>query len=280
MTISRSLPAIHARHQMQSQRPLSTPSTANGGALGKPLGVPACPPGSFAWLGLCCALFAGCAGSQQAVTSAEPNQEDERDDWDSTAHIGATAEIGAMPEEESIEAFRNSFGEIQRCFISGAGRIDFIGGQISLQVWVGSDGEVQTVYADQSTLGDRQTEECMFNALRGASWPAPVGGPIAVAQNAFEFEMTGDVRPPVPWEEDQVADVLAEKRGQIMECKQGGTEKFLATAYVDTDGSAMSVGIAAPSRQDEANSECLVNLLSAATYPSPGSWPAKVSFYL
>ncbi len=225
-------------------------------------------------------ITVGCGGSSQEPNTADTAPQDERPDYDSTAQIGATAEVGALPEEEAIWAFKESFEDIQKCFVTGSRRIEFIGGQISFQVWVDSSGGVQTVFAEQSTLGDRETEECMYDVLRAAPWPRPVGGPIAVAQNAFEFEMTGDVRPPVDWDSEQVAEVLEEHREQIAQCKHGARESFLATVYVATDGRAMSVGMAAPDREVAESSRCLVDVLSQASYPAPGSWPAKVSFAL
>jgi len=227
------------------------------------------------WLG----TLSSCGGTQKEVETVDAEDDADRA-ADSTAHIGATAEIGALPEEDSVYAFRESFEAIQECFVTGAQRLEFIGGEISFQVWVDAEGKVQTVFAQTSTLGDRRTEECMYDVLRNAPWPKPVGGPIGVAQNAFEFEMTGDVRPPVPWDGSEVAQTLAANAGQIAECKQGSQDPFVATVYVDTDGSALSVGIAAPSREDADNGRCLVDLLAAASYPSPGSWPAKVSFQL
>ncbi len=226
------------------------------------------------------APLSGCGGPQKEVKAADVELEEEDDGYTGVEHIGATAEVGALPEEDSVYAFRESFDEIQRCFIDGARRIDFIGGEISFQVWVNAGGDVEVVYADISTLGDRATEECMFAALRSAPWPKPVGGPIGVAQNAFEFEMTGDVRPPVQWDESEVEETLAEQRSEIASCKAGSSERFLATAYVDTDGTPMAVGMAAPNREDEAKSKCLVQLIEGLTFPSPGSWPSKVTFNL
>ena len=68
--------------------------------------------------------------------------------------------------------------------------------------------------------------------------------------------------------------------GRINACKGDAHDPFLATIYVDTNGSAMSVGIAAPDRQQEAHSDCLVEVLSGLKYPTPGSWPAKVTVHL
>src|SRR5690606_23057600 len=136
------------------------------------------------------------------------------------------------------------------------------------------------VFAERSTLGDRQTEVCMFNALKRATWPKPVGGPIGVAQNGFDFEMTGDVRPPVTWEDFDVDAALSEQSAALEECKGRYTGRYTATVYVNTDGTALSAGISAPNKEAEGASDCLARVLSEAVYPSPGSWPAKVTFAL
>jgi hypothetical protein len=50
--------------------------------------------------------------------------------------------------------------------------------------------------------------------------------------------------------------------------------------YIDNDGSALSAGVSPPNKEAEAQSDCIVDVLSGAAYPSPGSWPAKVTFNL
>jgi hypothetical protein len=234
---------------------------------------------SFPYLPYAVALTLSACASNQNTTPKDASSEKESA-HDGTSHIGATAEVGALPEEQSVYAFKESFDGIRECFTRGASRIEFLGGAISVQVWVDATGKVQNVFAPESTLGDRQTERCMFDAVRGASWPGSVGGPIAMAQNSFEFEMTPDVRPPVDWSEQQVEPALQENQSRIAECKDGSRDKFLATVYVDTDGTALAVGMAAPDREQEVHSDCLVDVLAQARYPTPGSWPAKVTFAL
>jgi hypothetical protein len=42
----------------------------------------------------------------------------------------------------------------------------------------------------------------------------------------------------------------------------------------------LSVGVTPPDDQGESAVDCLVEVLKHAKFPSPGSWPAKVSFSL
>ena len=50
--------------------------------------------------------------------------------------------------------------------------------------------------------------------------------------------------------------------------------------YVDTDGSVLSAGIAHAEDKGEAAADCILEVVKTASYPSPGSWPAKVTFSL
>lgn len=231
----------------------------------------------LAYLALLTTTLLRCGGTPEPAK--EPaNHAKARSDADSTRGIGASAEVGALPEEEAQYALKSAFDGIRRCFVKGAERIEFLGGEIAVNVTVGETGAVKSVYAERSTLGDRRTEKCMFEAVRGSTWPKPVGGPIGIAQGAFDFEMTGDVRPPVPWESDRVTETLEHEAEKIASCKPSSGTRYQATVYVGTEGKPLSVGISAPSRDAESASDCLVDVLMQAAFPPPGSWPAKVSF--
>jgi hypothetical protein len=184
-----------------------------------------------------------------------------------------------LPEEDTVNAFRDSFPAIRDCFARGAERIEFLGGDIAFSVEVDSGGAA-SIFAKETTLGDRSTETCMIGALQKAPWPLPVGGKVGTAENGFGFEMTGDVRPPVPWDSGEVSDVLNENADALEQCKSGTRGSFTATVYVDRDGRAMSAGISPPDKDGERQVDCLIDVLVGATYPSPGSWPAKVTFSL
>lgn len=224
-------------------------------------------------------VFTACGGSEpppQTPTS----QYESRDDEEETGGIEAMAEIGGMPEEATVAAFKAAFGPIQRCFAEGVRRVEYLGGELAVQVRVGKQGKVLAAFAERSSLGDRKTERCMLQALEHVEWPAPVGGHVGIAQNSFEFEMTGDVRAPVLIDDFESGTALSDKREELQECKGSVRDTFTATVYIDTDGSALAAGIAAPHADAEAKSDCLVSVLEQVRYPSPGSWPGKVSFSL
>lgn len=226
------------------------------------------------------ALTAAAACGPEKPAEDPSSQTDERDsDYDSTAEIEMSAEVGALPEEETVAAFKDAFPAIQDCFMRGAERIEFLGGDIAFAVEVDSAGDA-AVFAKQTNIGDRTTERCMIDVLRKAPWPLPVGGKVGQAENGFGFEMTGDVRPPVDWDSEQIGEVLNQNADALDQCKNGARGSFTATVYVDADGKALGAGISPPNKDGERASDCLVDVLVDATYPSPGSWPAKVTFSL
>ena len=68
--------------------------------------------------------------------------------------------------------------------------------------------------------------------------------------------------------------------GKLRSCKNGRRGEFRATAYVAADGSVLTASVTSPDEQGEQDVDCLVEVVEQTTFPSPGSWPAKVSFPL
>lgn len=191
-----------------------------------------------------------------------------------------SAEIGALDEDAVTKTFASSMKGLQRCLDHGAGKVQYLGGSVSFSIKVDQDGRLSDARLDRSTLGDRDTEKCMLDVLRSKVWPKPVGGMHGLASKSFQFDPPNDVRPPTEWSSDRVDKTLEDLASKISTCKGSASGSFGATLYVDTDGHALSVGVTPPDSQGEAAVDCLVGVLKEAKYPSPGSWPAKVSFTL
>jgi hypothetical protein len=92
--------------------------------------------------------------------------------------------------------------------------------------------------------------------------------------------MPNDSRPPTAWDPDRVSETVSGMSSRIASCKRQAHGDVTATVYVDPDGAATSVGIAATDDSIEDAADCLVSALKDGKYPSPGSWPAKVTFPL
>jgi hypothetical protein len=225
------------------------------------------------------AASAGCGGSAQPPQASDPSvaSDDRRSDRQGMA-VGS--EIGALDEEQVDDTFRKSLRELQGCLNAGAQRVEFIGGAVAFYIEVDQSGRLEHAHLERSSLGDRQTESCMLSALRGKAWPKPMGGEKGYARKSFDFDPPNDVRPPTAWSETDIADVLGDLGQTISSCKNGSSGSFQATMYVGTEGDVLGVGVTPPDGSGEASVDCLVEALRSATYPSPGSWPAKVTFSL
>jgi hypothetical protein len=129
-------------------------------------------------------------------------------------------------------------------------------------------------------MGDRATERCMMTSLRSLSWTKPVGGEVGLARKSFDFDPPNDVRPPTDWAEEDVRPAVKKMNGKLRDCKSNGRSRFHATAYVAADGSVLAASVTPPDEAGEGDVDCLVDVIRETTFPSPGSWPAKVSFSL
>ena len=220
-----------------------------------------------------------CGGSEPPAKA--PTHETTDDDGDgSSSPIAVSAEVGALDEEKVTRVFQDSVSGLQACLNAGAKRVEFIGGSVAFSLEVDQSGHLASGYVAESTLGDRATEKCMLGVLEGKSWPAPVGGQKGLAKKSFDFDPPNDVRAPEQWSEDRVREALDDKASDISACKSSAQGSYQVTLYVGTSGQALSVGVAPPSARGESAADCLVELLKGVTYPSPGSWPAKVSLSL
>jgi hypothetical protein len=196
-----------------------------------------------------------------------------------TSRLAISSEIGGLDEDKVNAAFEASLSGLQRCLQQGASRVEFLGGSVSFFVKIDAQGKVDGAYLEKSTLGDRDTEKCMLDAVRSKHWPKPVGGEHGLARKSFDFDPPNDVRAPADYDQDHLGKGLGKIAGKLASCKsrQGSYE---ATMYVATDGSVLSAGVTPPNEDGEEAVDCLVSTLKGAAFPSPGSWPAKITFAL
>jgi hypothetical protein len=229
------------------------------------------------WLGALCLI--ACGGGDQKRPKASDEMTVEDDAGDQPSGVSVSSEIGGLNQEAVDNVFAKASSDLQGCLDAGAKRVEFLGGDVGFLVKIGQDGRVSHAHLEASTIGDRTTEVCMIDVLKRRSWPKPVGGDTGIAQKPFSFDMPNDVRPPTDWSVDSIEEALDKLNDEIRECK-AGTGSFSVTMYVDTDGSVLSAGIAHADDSGESAADCLLGVVKAATYPSPGSWPAKVTFNL
>jgi hypothetical protein len=224
-------------------------------------------------------LLSGCGGSSKAPGYTADDEQDEGAQPERKG-MSAEAEIGALDSAKVSDAFREALPGLQKCLLQGSKRVEFIGGNITFFIKINQQHEIVHAHAVESTLGDRKTELCMFDALKSVSWPAPEGGTFGTAENPFQFDNPADVRSPVTWNEGQVSAQRSALSGELSSCKRGAHGRFSATLYIDTDGTPLSGSVTPPNEEGEGAVDCLVGVLLGAKYDSPGSWPAKVTLDL
>lgn len=231
----------------------------------------------FALLGLAIA-FGACGGNEPPPRAPARNTVDAEPA--PTSNLDVSAEIGALDESKVDKAFGASVKGLTRCLAAGAKRVEFVGGQVAFFVKIDQRGRIAHAHLERSTLGDRPTEKCMLDALRQLDWPAPVGGLVGIARKGFDFDPPNDVRPPTEWDEERAQSALGARRSALEKCKPSGSGAFAATIYVNTDGTVLAAGVAPPDEAGETGVDCMVSVIKATKFPSPGSWPAKVSLEL
>ena len=218
-----------------------------------------------------------CGGSEPPPKAPEPVAETEDE---KPSPVSVSADIGGLNEDKVDKTFQSALSDFQRCIDDGAKRVEFLGGSVSFFVQINTHGKVDGAHLEKSTIGDRETEKCMLDTLRSKRWPKPIGGQHGLARKSFDFDPPNDVRAPTAWDGDRVSDGIAKLSKKVNACKQGASGSFEATLYVGTDGSVMAASVTPPDEAGESDVDCLVSALKGASLPSPGSWPAKVTFSL
>jgi hypothetical protein len=224
-------------------------------------------------------FIVACGGSEPAAKSPDEARVEGAEE-DRGPGVQTSSEIGGMNEDAVEQAFSASLGGLERCLSRGAERVEFLSGSVSFFLKIDTSGRIAKAYLERSTLGDRSTEKCMLNSLRKKTWPKPVGGDHGLARKSFEFDPPNDVRPPTEWSDGDARPGLETIGDDLAKCKNGHSGPFEATVYVGTEGEVLSAGATPPDETGEDAIDCLVDALKSAKFPSPGSWPAKVTLAL
>lgn len=186
-------------------------------------------------------------------------------------------EIGALDSKAVTATFEGAMKQVEACQDDRRkknDKLDFVAGEIAVEVRVTEAGTAREVMLTRSTVGDRVVERCIVSTLKAASWPKPQGGREGIAKNGFTLPMKAD-REAVPWEASKVSSELAKAKGALRACTKGkGGE---VTLYVDAQGKVIAAGAPHPTDGGEGVADCLATEVAKLKFPSPGGWPAKVT---
>jgi hypothetical protein len=193
--------------------------------------------------------------------------------------LKTSSELGEVDPAEVTSAFKKLSDSFVDCQKRALDRVEVLAGAVKFFLRIGADGSAKWAYLEESEIGDRDTEKCLIDVVIGARWPRPSGGD-AEARYTMELPLQA-TRPPNDWGPDKVAAALGREGAAIDHCKAGAAGKFRATMYVGPGGKVLAAGLATSTKDGEDKADCLTKaLLKLKGLPSPGSWPAKVSFGL
>jgi len=229
-------------------------------------------------LTVCLCVAVACGGQPPPkapeATHADPPQREVK------LVLKTSSELGTVDPDAVKKAFTALDAAFMDCQKRALDRVEVLAGSVKFFLRIGADGGAKYSYVEDSELGDRDTEKCLQDVVTAARWPKPYGGGEAEARYGMELPLQA-TRPPSDWSPDKVANALGKRGGAIDQCKAGVTAKFRATMYVGPGGKVVAAGVAASSQEGSARVDCLADvLLKMKGLPSPGSWPAKVSFWL
>jgi hypothetical protein len=225
------------------------------------------------------ALFSCACGSDPPPPKAPEPAAQQEETHEVKPSLKTRSELGTVDPNVVSSTFHKLQGQLASCFAQGQQRIDTLAGNVKFFVRIGEDGRAKWTYLEESDLGDRDTEKCLLDAVMSARWPKPDGGGDAEARHAMEFPAQG--RPATDWSSDKIAAALGKNGDAIDECKSGTSATFRATMYVGRGGQVLGAGVQTSSRDGAEKCDCLAQALQKLKgLPSPGSWPAKVSFGL
>jgi hypothetical protein len=188
------------------------------------------------------------------------------------------SELGTVDPEAVTHVFHELGDRFEKCQQEGVERVEVLAGRVKFFVRIASDGSAKWAYLEDSELGDRETEKCLVAAAMQARWPKPDAGDAEVRYSMdLPLQTT---RPPNDWSSDKVTAALARNAEALGAC-EGGSAGLRATIYVGPGGRVLAAGVASSSKMDDAKADCVTRVLARLRgLPSPGSWPAKVSFNL
>jgi hypothetical protein len=240
--------------------------------------LPSSSQATFAASGFLFAILCQCGGTTQPVQTPESTEVKAKPSAFRKTAPGISQELGSLDPKEVDKVFARLTDKFLSCQKAAMSRIEFLAGDVKVFVRISQEGAARYAFMEDSTMGDREVERCMIQAVMGASWPKPEGGE-GEARKSFSFD-SGDARPPTSWSKDKLGSAFDKLEGEFSKCA-GGTTGFRFTLYVEPngkDGKVMSVGVASPSKDADAKADCFISALRGAKVPSPGSYAAKVTF--
>ncbi len=98
---------------------------------------------------------------------------------------------GSLSKEVIRRIIGRHINEIRFCYEQELNTRPDLQGRVSIKFIISPTGAVQTAAVDNSDLGNAKVEQCMAQAVRRWTFPAPEGGGIVVVSYPFVLAQTG-----------------------------------------------------------------------------------------
>lgn len=185
---------------------------------------------------------------------------------------------GQIARESVARVFDARMTDLLDCALRRREGNELIAGTLSVALVIAPSGRVSGARVAASTLGDRQAERCVIETSSSFVFPAPTGGEAEVT-HTFTLPLESDVRPPLAWDEARIRASLSGITRALGRCPMA-RGSVRVTAFVGPGGRLIGAGASASTPAADGAIDCALAALGRATFPEPGSYPAKVTFDL
>jgi len=184
---------------------------------------------------------------------------------------------GTIPAAAVSQVVTARMDDLVRCVTSRASSNDVLSGSVTIGFVIAVDGTTRVARIASSDVGDVDAERCMTRIGSGLRFRRPTGGEADVTEQV-RVPLDPEVRPPVVWTADRVSRTAGPSIARLAtRCRVSGG-RVRVTAYVGPGGNVMSVGGFASVPALDSTVSCVAEGVRRLPMPSPGSYPAKVSF--
>lgn len=192
--------------------------------------------------------------------------------------MGVEGLNGSLSPREARQALRPYMAEITGCFAMRSMSFEELGGSLQMRIRVSDAGRVLAAHPEDSTVGDREVENCVSHAIESARFPRPHGGGEAEVHWSLSVDPPESAREPTTWDPSRVARVVR-RRARRARNRCEIAEDVQVTAYVSRRGRVVSAGAATTTEEDAARLDCVAE--QVRRWPMPrAARLAKVTFDL
>jgi hypothetical protein len=168
--------------------------------------------------------------------------------------------------------------EFDTCIARNRRTVGWVSGALRFAFKVDASGAVLDARPVEATIGHRELEQCLTDAVSAVVFPKPAGR--AAAQFAWSVTVDPASTPADPLDAARIEPVLRRQRRNIARsCELRRRERFVLTVYVAPNGKVISLGGFAQQARAADKVDCVLEAISDLRLPKVPR-RSKVSFKL